>query len=166
MLLVSFYAFTLLANLIASPFNSLLAERTEDLAAPGRIRPQSGPLWKEIAHAPFAELKKLAYFLLWALPLLFLFLIPGINAAAPFLWIAFSAWMLALQYADYPMGNHAIRFKEQRRLLAKQRSLALGFGGAVLLITLVPVLNFLAMPASVIGATLMWVGEFQNSEEL
>jgi CysZ protein len=160
-LLVAFYAFTVVANVIASPFNGLLSERVEALARPGRARPETGPLWKEIAAAPLVELKKLSYFIGWAIPLLILFVIPGVNAAAPLIWLAFSAWMLALQYVDYPMGNHGIRFKEQRRLLAEQRTLALGFGAAVLFITLIPVVNFLAMPASVIGATLLWVEEYQ-----
>jgi CysZ protein len=102
----------------------------------------------------------LAYFILWTIPLLVLFFIPGINAIAPLLWAAFSAWMLALQYVDYPMGNHNILFREQRRILARRRWLALGFGGAVLVITMVPIVNFLAMPAAVIGATLMWVEQF------
>jgi CysZ protein len=35
-----------------------------------------------------------------------------------------------------------------------------------LLLTLIPVLNFLAMPAAVIGATLMWVREAPDPEEV
>lgn len=162
-LVVIFYTFSLLANLIASPFNGLLAERVEDLALPGRKRHQGRPLWKEIAIAPLTELKKLAYFLSRTIPFLVLFFIPGMNLIAPLLWVAFSAWMLALQYSDYPMGNHGLVFRIQRQLLAKQRSLALGFGAAVLFITLVPIVNFLVMPAAVIGATLMWVEQFSRS---
>ena len=167
-LIVVFYTFTLVANLIASPFNGLLAERVETLLRPDRALPETGPLWKEIARAPLVELTKLLYFVAWAVPLLILFLIPGVNAAASFLWMAFSAWMLALQYTDYPMGNHGIAFKQQRLKLADRRLLVLGFGFAVLLVTLIPVLNFVAMPASVIGATLMWVEQFQpeDSEDL
>ena len=159
-LLLTFYGFTLIANLMGSPFNSLLAERVEDLARPGRNRSNGMPLWKEMMLAPLTELRKLAYFVAWAVPLLLLFVIPGINVASPFVWMAFSAWMLALQYADYPLGNNGLSFRDQRRMLRRRRPLVLGFGAAVLLITLIPVLNFLAMPASVIGATLMWVEQF------
>lgn len=159
-LLVVFYTFTLLANLLASPFNGLLSERVEDLADPDRTRPQGRPLWQEVAIAPASEIRKLVYFLVRAVPLLLLFLIPVVNVAAPVIWVVFGAWMLALQYADYPLGNHGIPFRQQRRILAERRMLALGFGAAVLVITLIPVLNFVAMPASVIGATLMWVEQF------
>jgi CysZ protein len=159
-LLVSFYTFSLTANLLASPFNSMLAEKVEALASTDRTPRPSPSWWHEITTAPVVEFKKLLYFLLWAMPLLLLFLIPGLNLAAPFLWAAFSAWLLAQQYLDYPMSNHAIPLPEQRRLLRQQRVLALGFGGAVLLMTLLPVVNFLAMPAAVIGATLLWVEQF------
>jgi CysZ protein len=156
-LIVCFYTFALVANLIASPFNGLLAERVEDLAVPGQWRPKNQPLWREIALTPVTELKKLAYFVLWTIPLLMLFIVPVLNAAAPLLWFTFSAWLLALQYSDYPLSNHGLSFTVQRQLLRRQRSLLLGFGSAVLLLTLVPVINFFAMPAAVIGATLLWV---------
>jgi CysZ protein len=76
---------------------------------------------------------------------------------APFVWLAFTAWMLAFEYADAPMANHDLTFRDERRLLAQNRFLALGFGGAVLLMTSVPVLNFFVMPVGVAGATAMWV---------
>jgi len=66
-------------------------------------------------------------------------------------------WMLALQYTDYPMGNHGLNFTEERQLLKQNKQLAWGFGAGILLITFVPVLNFLAMPAGVAGATALWV---------
>jgi len=163
-LIVVFYTFTALANLIASPFNGLLAEQTEKLLS-GRSPDDSAPLWKELVTAPLQEVHKLLYFIVFAVPLLLLFIIPGINVAAPFIWALFSAWMLCLQYVDYPMGNHGIRFKEQRRIMRRQRALSVGFGGTTLLFTLVPVLNFVAMPSAVIGATALWVEHIRATQE-
>ena len=93
------------------------------------------------------------YFALRAVPLLILFLIPGLNLLAPLLWLAFSAWFLALEYADFPMANHGLGFKEQHRRLKQQRLTSLGFGAGATLLTLIPVLNFVAVPAAVAGAT-------------
>lgn len=92
-----------------------------------------------------------------------LFLIPGVNLGAPVIWFIFSAWMLSLEYGDYPMGNHDISFAEQKKRVAKKRFLNLGFGGAVSVATMTPILNFLVMPAAVAGATAMWV---ENLKEL
>ena len=163
--LLVFYSFALLTNLIAAPFNGLLAEAVERHLS-GAPLEDSGDwqaLLRDIVPSLLSELRKLLYFLLRALPLGLLFLIPAVNLAAPFLWALFSAWMLAIEYADYPMANHLLHFAEQRKRLRSRRMLAYGFGGGSLLMTMIPIVNFLAMPASVAGATAMWVGEFKES---
>ncbi|MCP5159914.1 MAG: sulfate transporter CysZ [Gammaproteobacteria bacterium] len=159
-LVVVFYTFSVVANLIAAPFNGLLAERVKKLVRLGRAaRPDANMNWKDLILSPLTELKKLLYFVGWAIPLLLLSFVPVINVAAPVLWVLFGAWMLALEYADYPLGDRGLSFREQRQLLRRHWPLTLGFGGMTLVLTLIPVLNFLAMPAAVIGATLMWEQE-------
>ena len=163
-LVVVFYLFSAVANLLAAPFNGLLAEKVEAQLT-GKAPENSVSIWKEIAVAPMQEVWKLFYFVVWAIPLAILFLIPGVNLAAPFVWAVFSAWMLALQYLDYPLGNHAIRFKAQRAMIRRRRGLGLGFGSVVLVLTMVPILNFLAMPAAVVGATALWVEKLRSEAE-
>lgn len=158
-LLFIFYGFSIVANLIAAPFNGLLAEAVENYLRSEPLKGNWQQVIRDILPALWSEVRKLLYFLLRAIPLGILFLIPVINIAAPFIWGAFSAWLLAIQYADYPMANHQLFFKEQRKRLAGRRLLALGFGSGVLLFTLIPVLNFAVMPAAVAGATAMWVKE-------
>lgn len=158
-MLTVFFGFSLVANLIGAPFNGLLANAVERQLT-GRGVDDGAPwhqVLADIVPALLGELRKLGYFLRWVIPLGILFLIPGLNLAAPFLWIAFSAWMLSVEYADYAMGNHGLGFRVQRERLRRRRGLALGFGGATLLATMTPVLNFLVMPAAVAGATILWV---------
>lgn len=150
-----FFTFSLVANLVGSPFNGLLAEAVERQLT-GREPPPSGSLRQALREAPQAiadELRKFGYFLLWAIPLGLLFLVPVLNLAAPLLWALFSAWMLALEYLDYPLGNRGLRFAEQRTHVRAHALLGLGFGGSVLLATMIPLLNLLVMPAAVAGAT-------------
>lgn len=164
-LLIVFYTFTLIANLIGAPFNALLAEKLE-LQLSARPLPQTRGVKAQVIGVGAAfnnEFKKLLYLFLWAIPLLLLFLIPGINITAPFIWLVFSAWMLALEYSDYPMGNHNMSFADERRLLKKRRTLALGFGSGVMLMTAIPLLNFFAMPVGVAGATAMWVDKLHDA---
>lgn len=164
-LVVVFYAFSLVANFIAAPFNGLLAERVAKMIAPTGAAPPApvDSSWRDLLFSPLAELRKLLYFVGWAIPLLALSFVPALNVAAPVLWAISTAWMLALEYADYPLGNRGLTLREQRRLLRRHWPLTLGFGGMTLLLTLVPGLNFLAMPAAVIGATLMWNRELSDS---
>lgn len=160
-----FFAFALLANLIAAPFNSLLAAAAERHLT-HRAPADEGGWLQALREAPSAildELRKLRLFVIWAVPLLLLFLLPVVNLFAPLLWGLFTAWMLALEYLDYPLGNHGLRFAEQRTLLGDHRPLALGFGAMVLFATLVPFFNFLAMPAATLGATALAVKELRHT---
>lgn len=157
-LLLIFYTFTVFANLIAAPFNGLLADKIERYLG-GELPQQPGgikQMMQEILPSLLSELRKMGYFLLRAIPLLLLFLIPGLNLAAPFLWMAFSAWFMAVEYGDFPMANHGLNFKEQHRRLKQSRLTALSFGGTLTLMMMVPLLNFFAMPAAVAGATVFW----------
>jgi len=161
-ILVTFYSFTILANLFAAPFNGLLAEKVE-LMLTGRSPANcEQSLMQSLWPALRSELIKLSYFLLRALPLLLLFVIPGVNLIAPILWFLFGVWYLALEYSDYPMANHGLNFREQRRQMKQVRLAALGFGGSLTLLMMVPILNFMAMPAAVAGATAMWCDRKQN----
>ncbi len=160
------YSFTLVANLLASPFNGLLAEKVE-LYLTGRPLHEGGG-WKKalitLVPALLDELSKLLFAALVAVPFLILFLIPGINLAAPVLWFLYTAWILTLEYSDYPMGNHGLRFREMRARLCRKRVLGLGFGTATAGLTMVPVVNFIVMPSAVAGATAMWVDELSGSD--
>ncbi|MBT3061261.1 MAG: sulfate transporter CysZ [gamma proteobacterium symbiont of Ctena orbiculata] len=166
LLLIIFYTFTVIANLIAAPFNGLLAEKVERYLGGEMPKQASGAkqMFKDVAPALLSELRKLLYFLLRAIPLLILFLIPGLNVAAPFLWMLFSAWFLALEYGDYPMANHNLAFKQQHKRLKQARLSSLSFGGGLTLMMMVPILNFVAMPAAVAGATLFWHERLRHLE--
>ena len=164
LLVVAFFSFSLVVNLIGAPFNGLLAEAVEQHLTGRNPAPQTwASFMKQLIPALFDELRKILYFLLWSIPFLLLFLIPVINIVAPFVWMAFSAWVLALQYLDYPMGNHGLSFSLQRQTLQKKRLAALSFGGATLVATLIPVVNFLVMPAAVAGATALWLEVFADN---
>lgn len=159
-LLALFYGFALLANAVGAPFNAFLSARAEELLT-GR-RPDSGRgLWTEIAVSLSDEFRRLIYILWWTLLVgllgLLLVFVPLLGAAVPLLWFLFTAWMLALQYSDYPLSNRGVAFAAQRGLLRQKRARLLGFGMAAAVCTLLPIINLLAMPAAVIGATLLWL---------
>ena len=165
-LLIWYFTFTVIANLIGAPFNGFLAERVEAHLKGDAYEPfDSGNFIKEIVPALLNELGKISYFLLWAIPLLILFIIPVLNLAAPFLWAFFMTWLLSLEYLDYPMDNHGLKFKEVRRRVRSRRLTGLGFGGLATLCSFVPLLNLLVMPAAVAGATKYWVKELEADNQ-
>ncbi len=158
-----FFSFSIVANLIGAPFNGMLAAAVEKHLTGQPPASPPGPFLEQVRDALLSELRKLLYFLKWAVPVLLLFLIPGLQMVAPLLWFLFGAWMLAIEYADYPMGNQGLDFPAQRRILASHRPASFGFGASAMLLTLLPVLNFIAMPVAVAGATAWWVEHLRNS---
>lgn len=153
-LLLVFYTFSLVANFIAAPFNSLLAARIETVLTnqkPEHI--SSEKLWKITLRSFGSEIHKLFYFIKWLIPLVILTFVPVINVAAPFFWFVFAAWSFSLEYMDYPLANHGMLFKDIRQYNRNNRMRALGLGTGVFIMTSIPFVNFLAMPIAVAGAT-------------
>ncbi|MFT7372914.1 MAG: CysZ protein [Oleiphilaceae bacterium] len=160
-LMVLFYGFITAANLIGAPFYGYLAEMTEKHLT-GKDN-EIAFSWKELAKlipsTVMRELQKILYYLPRVLGLFILGFIPGLNIFAALGWIVFSSWMMAMQYIDYPADNHNMSFSEMRNYLSAHRLTALGFGVVVFGATLIPLLNFLALPAAVCGAVAFWANE-------
>ena len=157
--LIAAYNFTLIATLLAAPFNALLAAKVQQRASRGHLTlPSSSTNFlKEIAPTMRREWEKLAYYLPRAFLLMLLFFIPVLNIVAPLIWFIFNSWMLSLQYVDYNYENNQLSFNAGRQHLGKHRWRALGFGASITLLTLVPIVNFFVMPAAVAGGTLFWL---------
>lgn len=155
--------FSTLANFIASPFNGLLAEKVEQHLSGERIGEEGvWALVKDVPRILSREWRKLLYVLPKALGLFLLLLIPALGQTlGPIAWFLFTAWMLAIQYCDYPFDNHKISFHDMRNTLKQNQSKAYGFGMLVAFFTSIPIVNLFIVPVAVCGATAMWVMEFK-----
>lgn len=160
-LLMVFFTFTMLANIIAAPFNGFLAEKVEVVVRGTDDFPAFswGELVAMVPRTLAREMRKLGYFLPRALALFILSFIPVVNLIAAPLWLIFGVWMMAIQYIDYPADNHKLGWNEMLAWLREKRWQSMSFGGIVYLALLIPVVNILMMPAAVAGATLFWVRE-------
>jgi CysZ protein len=159
--IVTFMLFTPVANVIGAPFNAIMSEKIETLMT-GQPPVSNAGMGKIIIDSVVSQLGKLTYIIPWAIGLFLISLIPPFNLISPILWIVFGSWLLSLEYLDYPMGNHDIVFRRQRDLVSERRSLSLGFGGAVMILTSIPVVNFFVMPIAVAGSTILWVEHFRE----
>lgn len=158
--LFMFLTFSFFNNLVGAPFNSYLAAAVEKQLT-GHAPPGSGrTVLQDIKVTLFSEVKKWGYYLLWAIPLLLLSIL--LSPLAPVIWFVFGAWLFSVEYLDYPLSNHGLTFVDTRRVIASQRALTLGYGCAVTLATLIPVVNFIVMPIAVAGATAMSVERFTD----
>ncbi len=161
--LAVFYTFMLLANLVAAPFNSFLSAKVQSLVT--ESSPSLEESWQsllaEIPRTLKRELQKLAYTLPRLLLLFLLFFIPVIQLIAPFAWFIFNAWMFSVQYVDYPADNDKLPFDQFIKQMKTHKLINLSFGSGIALLAFIPIVNFLLIPAAVIGATLMWVDNYK-----
>ena len=158
------FLFSTLANLIAAPFNGLLAEKTENLLTNKPLNDAGlSAIIKDIPRILKRELQKIAYFLPRMLLCALLFFIPVVGQTiAPFIWFIFAGWMMAIQYSDYPFDNHKVPFKRMRQTLRQRLGKNLTFGMLVSFFTTVPLVNFIIMPIAVCGATAAWVDNYKE----
>ncbi|HIF9349159.1 TPA: sulfate transporter CysZ [Photobacterium damselae] len=163
-LVICSYFFSTIANWIAAPFNGLLAEYLEAKLT-GQPAPDTGfsEVIKDLPRIMGREWIKLKYYLPKALGLLILMWIPAIGqTVGPILWFLFSAWMMTIQYADYPFDNHKVPFIDMRDALKQKRGQSLSFGALIMLFTMTPIINLFVMPIAVCGATAMWVDNYRD----
>jgi len=159
--LITGYLFTSVALIIASPFNALLAEKAEELITGQPVTSLEG-LGAALLAMPrsiLREILKLLYYIPMAIFALLLSFIPGIGAVA---WLLLGAWMMSIQFVDYPMDNHQLSFAKVKAAVRSRRLSSMGFGGMVALCTGIPLVNFFVVPAAVVGATLLWCEELNQ----
>lgn len=159
-ILVSFsFIFSTIANIIAAPFNGLLAEKTENILINGAIN-DDGKLdfIKDLPRIFKREMQKLAYILPRMFVCGILFFVPVFGQTlAPIIWFVFGGWMMVIQYADYPFDNHKVPFNDMKKALRNRPAKSITFGMIVSFFNAIPILNFIIMPIAVCGATAFWV---------
>lgn len=157
-LLIFAYTFVTFTNIISAPFNNLLAEKVEFFLSGKALQQKS---WlesvKEVPRVIGRQFSILGYYLPRAFILLICFFIPILQIFAALFWFLFNAWFVSLQYLDYPTENHQVPIKAVREVLNQNRFLSLSFGISILMISMVPFLNFILAPAAVAGATKLWL---------
>jgi CysZ protein len=156
------YAFTIIGNIIAAPFNALLSVKVEEHLL-GITLESDTPFHMVALRSVAREFSKLRYYLPRLLGLLVVTLIPGVNTLAPFLWLLFGAWMMAVQYTDVAADNNELAFAALRVRLGQHKLDALWFGLVVYILVAIPLLNLILIPAAVAGGTVFWVEQLRSS---
>jgi CysZ protein len=158
-ILLVFFTFSMLANVVAAPFNDLLCTAVAKKIGGENIFPNAEhqSFVQSIVPSVMHEIRKLGYFVAWSIPFVILLIIPGINIIGAVLWFLFTAWMLNYEYMEYPMSQANLDFQQQKAQLKSQKFLSLSFGSIISAATMIPFVNFLVMPVAVAGATALWI---------
>lgn len=160
-LVIFSFVFSTVANWLAAPFNGLLSEKMEAILS-GQEAPKGNMLdiAKDVPRTLSREWQKLSYYLprafgffiiLWVLPII-----------GQIIWFLFVAWMMAIQYKDYPFDNHKIPFAQMKEILKQNQSVSYSFGITVAVFSMIPIVNLVVMPVAICGATALWVDYYQD----
>jgi CysZ protein len=154
-----FFSFTVVGNLVASPFNDLLSERTEQLLTGEKTdEPFSLRIfWRDTRRTLAVEIKKMSAFVAGMVLLLLLNLVPVVgNILYPLFAILLTLFFLVVEYLGYVLARKHYSFRDQSRYIFSRTLLMSGFGTGVLAILTIPFLQFFCIPVAVIGATQLW----------
>lgn len=160
-LVVFSFIFSSVANWLAAPFNGLLSEKVEALLTDKPLHDGSAfDVVKDIPRTLSREVSKLGYYLPRAVGFFLLYWI--LPVVGQILWFLFLAWMMAVQYKDYPFDNHKISFTRMRQALKKRQGLSYSFGITTAVFSMIPIVNLVVMPVAICGATALWVDHYRD----
>jgi CysZ protein len=160
-LVVFSFIFSTVANWLAAPFNGLLSEKMEAILS-GNEAPKGSMLdvVKDIPRTLSREWQKLAYYLPRAIGFfIIMWLLPVVGQI---IWFLFIAWMMAIQYKDYPFDNHKVPFATMKQMLKQKQGISYSFGITVALFSMIPIINLVVMPVAICGATAIWVDHYKD----
>lgn len=157
-MILVFFGFAVTGAIIASPFNDILSEKTEEILTGIPIEEPFvfRVFLKDALQTVMDESKKIIIFVILMLLLLPLNLIPGGTLPYSVLSVLLTIFFLVVEYTGYVFNRKHLTFRDQRHFIFSQKFLMIGFGTGVMGMLAVPFLQFLCIPFGVVGATQLW----------
>jgi len=150
--IVLFLSF-IFANLIAIPFNDLLAERTLRIHGASPALQQGSKAWAAKSFKNMgALLRKLPILIVAGAIMTFAAFIPGLGFIAAMIGV----FLMAVDRLDYASDQHQLSFKERVQFVRSNFSEVAGFAAALGLTTALPLFNILLMPGGVVAGSLLF----------
>ena len=148
-ILIAYFMYLPVARVLLAPFAEALSRRTHSINT-GQTFQQNNQRW---ARAMLEGLKLVIFQSVVALTALALGLaFPPVGAP---IGVAVAIFLGGLDFFDVPLSTRGLRLRRKLSFIWRNKSLAMGFGVAVYLMLLIPVINMLLLPVGVIGATLL-----------
>jgi CysZ protein len=147
--LIAYFLYLPVARVLLAPFSEKLSRKTSAINKGQTVR-QNNHGW---GRAMLEGLKLVVFQAVVALAALALGLaFPPVGAP---IGVAVAIFLCGLDFFDVPLSTRGLRLRRKLGVIWRNKSLALGFGAAAYLMLIIPVINMLALPVGVIGATLL-----------
>jgi CysZ protein len=144
----------IVANLVALPFNDLLAEKTLSLHNALPIVRENGSrarVSKSLRNMG-AMLKKLPILVVAGLFMTVAAFVPGLGILAAMLGV----FLMAMDRIDYASDHHQLSFKERMGFVRRNFPEMVGFAAALGFTTALPFFNILLMPGGVVAGAILF----------
>jgi len=150
LILVGAVTFTFTSTMVASPFNDVLAEKTESRATPPLAPVIGTGLAQQLRLIWIDLVKTIAATAAGVMAILFSW-IPVVNV------VAFVAVFLLVcfQYTSYPQTRRRERLGAGMYFLVRHTWACAGFGAAITFLYAIPFVASFALPLAVVGGTLL-----------
>lgn len=153
--LVFVIGYTAITLAIGDPFYEKISERVDGMYG-GLPNAVPLPWWKELVRGLGESVRLIALSLIIGAALFLAGFLPAVGqTVVPVIGALFGGWALAVELTGVAFARRGMRLRDRRRILRRNRSMALGFGTAVFVCFLIPLGAILIMPAAVAGATLL-----------
>lgn len=161
-----FFGFTAIGAIIASPFNDILSEKTEELLTgiPNQEQFVFKIFLRDAIQTVMDESKKIIIFIFLMAFLLPINLLPGGSLPYSVLSVLLTVFFLVVEYTGYVFARKHLTFRDQRRFIFSHKFMMLGFGTGVMGMLAIPLLQFFCIPFGVVGATQLWYDLSRASE--
>lgn len=158
-LIGSTFAFVIIGNIIASPFNSKLSEAIEEHLT-GRPAGSGTGIVVDVARSIGTSIGRLIMFLVLYPPIFAVQFIPVVGVFLhPVLAVLYGSYVLSLDFSDPTFERHYRRFREKMGHIWGRKWLYLGFGLTAVAMAIIPIVNFLLLPVCVTGAAMLYLEE-------
>ena len=155
-----FFVLTRVASALATPFNDLMSQKTEELVrgtfhdSPFSVLQLLRDSARSIGHAA----RVLTIYLILLIAAMSLLLVPVVGG--PLFTGAgalLSSYMFAYEYLGYPMDRRRFTWRKKQAFLRSRFRSVIGFGLGNLVLASIPFLNLVFIPAAVVGGTLLFL---------
>ncbi|MCB9480018.1 MAG: EI24 domain-containing protein [Deltaproteobacteria bacterium] len=154
--LIFLFTFTAVGLVIASPFLEALSEKVDIIRLGGNPAPDDTGFITDILRSMASMGKWIFLFLLAQILCLFLHLIPVIgNIVGAACQFGVTFFFLAWEFWDIPMERRKMKFGDKWKFMKDNLTTALAFGAVISLYILIPLFNFVMMPTTVAGASIL-----------
>lgn len=148
-LFVAYLIYLPLTRIFLAPFSEKLSHKTSHLSGASTLAENEFGFFKSIWEGvKLVSLQMVIVVIIIAMTLIFA---PIGVPLGVFMTICFCG----IDFVDVPLSVRGMSARQKIQLLWRSRALILGFAVAAYLLLHVPVVNLLALPVGVIGATLM-----------